>query len=478
MTKNKEPEELNEIPIFWAEEEKTRQSKYGPRVNTPITNSLDTNKQSINHMGELFLSKYTVTKDARKGAYIYNGRYWQDVSVDYLQSLAMNCDSYTHTTEGRRKSTVAYALDRSCQLKIDWNLIPNEEIAFYDCVYNIVTDTKRHHQWEDYLNNVTPHKYQHWMKCPLWMKCLDDWFETEDKKLAFQEFFGYLLCSHAKYKTAMLLLGESDAGKSVPCEIAKHMVGVEFTCCVKPEDMNDPKLTAPLKEKKLNLVTELSSASQLSDGGFKQIISGEGIQVDKKFVLVETIIPTAKHIFATNVLPEIRDMSNGVYNRLMIIRFNKIVDKSKQDPDLQEKLKKEIEGIIVWAVEGLKRLVTNNGKFTVVAESKKLLIEYKISQNPILNFIETSDEVEKDPEGMVPLDQFRARFEKFKGGREWTQPAVGRAMKSLGYESISKNSKRYYKGLKFKEHRNIATNEVPPDTLFSESEKAPDVEWV
>lgn len=479
MTTNENTTTDEPIDILWNEEEKIRQKKYGPRINAPITDEIfSATKQPVNVMGKIFGNKYTVTKDAYKGTYIYNGRYWQNVHIDYLQSLALNCDSFAHTTDARRKATVSYALDVACQLKIDWNKISNEEIAFYDCVHNIVTNTKRDHQWEDYLNNVIPHRYKHWEKCPTWLRCLNDWFETEDKKLAFQEFFGYVLCSHTSYKTALLLLGESNAGKSVPCEIAKYMVGSNATCSVNPEEMDDAQLTAPLKEMKLNLVTELSSASQLKDGGFKKIISGEGIQVNKKFALIETITPTAKHIFATNVLPTMNDMSDGIVNRLLIIRFNRVVDKMDQDPNLQEKLKKEIEGIIVWAVEGLKRLVANNGKFTVVEESKQLLREYKISQNPILNFIETSDEIEKDPEGVCALDQFRIRFEKFKGGREWSNQAVGRAMKALGYVSTSKNNKRYYQGIRFKQHKNVVSNEVPPETLFSENEKAPDVEWV
>ncbi len=479
-TTNTEPQEIKEpdIDVLWAPEEKRRQNKYGPRINNPNTDPLFDTKQPINVLGSIFLKKYTVTKDAFKGIYIYNGKYWQQVPFDYLQSLAMNCDSYACTTATRRKAIVDYALDISYQLKIIWNQIENEDIAFSDGIYNILTGKLRDHKWEDYLNNITPHKYSHWIKCPRWSKCLNDWFETEDKKLAFQEFFGYLLCSHAKYKKALLLLGESNAGKSVPCEIAKFMVGEEATCCIRPEDMDDPLLTSPIKSKKLNLVTELSSTSQLSDGGFKQIISGEGIQVNKKFVDIETIVPIAKHIFATNKLPEIKDLSDGVYNRLLIIRFNQVVDKANQDPDLQEKLKKEIEGILVWAVEGLKRLVKNNGQFTIIEESRALLTEYKISQNPVLNFIETSDIVEKAPEGKIDVDQFIIRFEKFKGGKPWANTTIGKAMGALGYRSISKNGKRFYPGLKFKEYKNTPMNETPPDNLFSEHDQQSEGEIV
>lgn len=460
MTKNSNPNDTKEpteeeIGVFWAEDEVVRQNKSGPLINQAITDEgFRDMKQPINVMGTIFRKKYTITKDTSCN-YIYNGRYWQDVPFDYLQSLAMNCDTETHTTATRRKAIVDYALDKAYQLSIPWNRIGVEEIAFVDGVYNILTHKKRDHNWENYLNVITPHKYKEYAKCELWKKCLEYWFETEDKKLAFQEFFGYLLCSHVNYKRALLLLGESNTGKSVPCEIAKHMVGANATCCIPPEDMDDSKKRAPIKSKKLNLVTELSSDAKLSDGGFKQLISGEGIQIDTKFVPVETIVPVAKHIFATNVLPEIRDMSDGVYNRLLIIRFNRIVEITNRDPYLIDKLKLEIEGIIAWAVEGLKRLVKNNGQFTEVEESKLLLSEYKISQNPILNFIETSGEVERlknGEKGEIEAEVFRRKFENFKGGKEWTKVSVGKAMKKLlGCDSISRNGKRYYSGIRLKE---------------------------
>lgn len=477
MTKSKESEDIStkdDIDIFWSEDEQKRQRTLGPRINKPISDEAFKNtKQDVNIMGELFLKRYTVTKDVSKNVYIYNGKFWQRVHFDYLVSLAMNCDTSEHTSSTRRKATVDYALDVAFQLNIPWNQILTEEIAFSDCVYNILTNQRRPHQWEDYLNSVIPHKYLYWQECSLWMKCVDEWFETEDKKLAFQEFFGYLLCSHAKYKKALLLLGESNTGKSVPCEIAKHIVGDIATCCIRPEDMDDPQLTAPIKGKKLNLVTELSSASELSDGGFKQIISGEGIQVNQKFVDVETVVPTAKHIFATNNLPEIKDFSDGVYNRLLIIKFNRIVEKEKRDPDLIEKLKKEIEGIVKWAVEGAKRLIKSNGQFTTVKESETLLSDYKISQNPILNFIETSDQVVKDPEGECDSEQFRIRFEAFKGGKEYTKPTVGKMLAKLGYKSKPKNGRRYYQGLKFKDHKKIINNDTPPDNIFHSNEEIP-----
>lgn len=448
--------------LYWNEDEipQQNQNKNGPRFNHPIRESLYEGKTKTNVLGELFLKKYKITADRTKSVYLYNGRHWQEETPEYLRSLAMNVDTYEHTSSTRRKATVDYAIDRTYQQKIEWNRLADDEIAFEDCIIKIgktiEEDERKSHDWEYYLNSVIPHRYKSWAKCPLWEKCLDDWFETEDKKLALQEYFGYVLCYHVKFKKALLLIGDSDAGKSVPCDILKEMVGEPYTCSISPEKMDDSSAVSEIKGKKLNLTTELSSDSTLADGGFKKIVSGEPVQINKKFIAIHTINPIAKHVIATNNLPRVRDSSSGVYNRLLIIKFNRVVPKEKQDPELRDNLKKEIDGIINWAVEGLRRLIKNKGRFTEIKESVKLLEEYRLSQNPILSFIEESGVLEKDPNEKILQEIFRRKFQEYKGGKEFTKTTIGRMVKALGYESYASNGKRYYKGLKL---RNINQKE-------------------
>lgn len=448
-------EETNPPEILWSEEEKPKKDKLGPRFNHPITEGLYVDvKLPPNTLGELFLKKYTITGDASTTTYIYEENHWKEIPKKALRALAMNVDTKKQTTTARRQQTVEYAVDRTFQYSIKWNQIEKNEIPFKDCIIRLGKtkdqDVRKDHDWEYYIDSIVPHRYKHWEKCPTWLKCLNDWFETEDKKLALQEFFGYVLCCHVDFKKALLLLGESNAGKSVPCDVLKEIVGNRYTCSIPPDKMDDPKIVADIKGKKLNLITELTADSNIADGGFKKIISGEPIQIDKKYVAAHTIEPCAKHVLATNNLPRIRDESLGVYNRLLIIKFNREVPKEKQDPELTDKLKREILGIIAWAVEGLRRLILNKGQFTEIAESKNILNEYRMSQNPLLAFIEESGIIEKDEKGRVEVNIFRKKFQEFKGGKEYNKRTVGVKMKQMGYESFPSNGKRYYKGLKLK----------------------------
>ena len=59
------------------------------------------------------------------------------------------------------------------------------------------------------------------------------------------------------------------------------------------------------------------------------------------------------------------------------------------DPDLAEKMKAEVEGILIWACEGLQRLAANNFKFTESQRTKDNREAVKRDNNNIFDFLES-----------------------------------------------------------------------------------------
>lgn len=441
------PEEdiIGNDDLEYTGEESEQQSKpnnnsisKAPIKNKPIDQDIDFNE---NALGVMFLAKYSVMRDLAGNCYLYypDQGYWKEVSEKYLRSLAMNCDTFKKTSSRRRAAAVDHALDMCCSDYVPWNKIGFDEIAFKDGIYNVSKDEKRAHSYDNYLSGIIPHNYNKDAKCPLWEECLSIWFKDDkNKALALQEFFGYVLCIYAKFKKALMLLGESDTGKSVVCSIAELIVGEHAKSCLPLDKMGDANMLSALKGKYLNLVTEIAVDSTIADGGFKQVVANEPVQINQKFVRVETITPLAKHIIATNNLPEVRDNSAGVFNRLLIIQFNNVI--KEKDRQLVTKLEKEIEGIIAWAVEGAKRLINNLGKFTTIRESEDLIKQYKISQNPILAFLEEGEFERSDNENdMIPIKEFCFKFHEWKGGKEWTTNAVGRLLGKMGIKSCTQS---------------------------------------
>ena len=201
------------------------------------------------------------------------------------------------------------------------------------------------------------------------------------------------------------------------------------------DDMDDPKKRAPIKGKLLNLITEVGEWATLNDSGFKMLVStGDPVEIEKKFVNSMTIIPTCKHMIATNNLPRITDQTKAVYNRLLILEFKNVLSQNKMDPHLLERLTAEMQGILAWAVEGARRLVESSGNFTRVESSEQIIREYKETNNEVAQFIEHGGVVCYDPEGYISTTQFREDFNRYKGGKPVSARMIIKWARAAGLE--------------------------------------------
>ena len=71
--------------------------------------------------------------------------------------------------------------------------------------------------------------------------------------------------------------------------------------------------------------------------------------------------------FSNGDLQALFDRSDGFYRRQLVLTTKEKPADRVDDPDLAEKMKAEVEGILLWAFAGLQRLVANNFKFTAVS---------------------------------------------------------------------------------------------------------------
>jgi len=114
------------------------------------------------------------------------------------------------------------------------------------------------------------------------------------------------------------------------------------------------------------------------------------------------------------------DRSEAFYRRLIIISFAKLVAEEKKDPRLLEKLRKEADGILWWAIQGLKRLIANNYRFSETDKTKAEVEKYKLQNNNVLAFVLESCVIEEGAESLR-----REMYEAYKeycvdSGGKWT----------------------------------------------------------
>jgi putative DNA primase/helicase len=93
-----------------------------------------------------------------------------------------------------------------------------------------------------------------------------------------------------------------------------------------------------------------------------------------------------------NDLPELPDHGRSLERRLNLLYFGQSFE-GREDTTLKDRIGREAPGIVVWALEGLKRL-RRNGKFTLPAKSVPVIGELRRVISSITEFVDDACEME------------------------------------------------------------------------------------
>ena len=134
----------------------------------------------------------------------------------------------------------------------------------------------------------------------------------------------------------------------------------------------------------------------------KQIVTGDPVFVRKMYNDGYMTTLYSKLLFAMNRLPATGDTTFGLERRMLIIPFNKTYvarptrkNEGKRDVHLEEKLLTELDGILMFALNGLQRLKNNGYCFTESKSSIEMMSEYRDEINPIYDYIKSVFEIGK-----------------------------------------------------------------------------------
>ena len=234
------------------------------------------------------------------------------------------------------------------------------------------------------LFSKLPVKYDKNAKCPTIINFLSD--IMADKYIySLQEFLGSLLLKDYRFKTALLLYGPTDAGKSTLINLIKNFVGVENISSMPLDKLTEGKnsfIMYSLRNKIANLSGELSSKSLRNVDIFKNLTGGDPIDTDIKFSKLHiTFDNYAKLIFATNEIPRINSINDDAFfNRWILIELPNIIPKEKKDRTLLKKITtpEELSGFLNFVLDGLQRIL-HRGEIwkphTLAAVKKKYIQE-------------------------------------------------------------------------------------------------------
>ena len=152
--------------------------------------------------------------------------------------------------------------------------------------------------------------------------------------------------------------------------------------------------------------------------------------------------------FSNGDLQALYDRSDGFYRRQLVLTTKeKPVDRA-DDPDLAEKMKAEAEEIFLWAFEGLKRLVSNNFKFTESHHIRENREAVKRDNNNIFDFMESEGYIRIKADASISSKDFYAIY------RMWCEENSLAPLKSRSFsDAMVANAGKYNL-----EHCNNITN--------------------
>lgn len=296
------------------------------------------------------------------------------------------------------------------------------------------------HDDKYYSTTQLPYKYDAQVKCELWLKTLSEIFENDHKRvLLLQEFFGYCLTPDIKHKKALLLLGDSDTGKSTILFTLRDLVGTKNCSSVPLKYLSNPQYTPMMVNKLVNIDADVAKDASNYEAEFKIITTGEPIACNQKFIETFEFTPKCKIILAANIFPKIGDHSSAFYKRLVLIPCDRIFEESQKNRLLNIQLKDELPGILNWAIEGLTRL-TKRGMFEQHDFMKEAVQELEDENNPVNEFFK--DHIEID----VSNDIYIEKSELFDKYKKW----------------CSKGEKYHMSSIRFAREVNKKYNKVTP----------------
>ena len=255
---------------------------------------------------------------------------------------------------------------------------------------------------KDYCRNRLPVAYHPEAPQPVtWLHFLSQLLEPEDI-LTLQEFIGYCFIPSTKGQKMLMLTGKGGEGKSRIGVVLRALLGTNMKTgsVAKVETSNFAR--ADLEHELVMLDDDMKLEALPQTNNIKAIITAElPMDLERKRQQSYQGDLYVRFIGLGNgVLQALHDRSVGFFRRQIILTTKEKDPNRKDDPYIAEKMTAEAEGIFLWALEGLHRLIANDFRFTLSQSALDNLNDAVSDGNNIIDFLAS--------EGYI---RFRADYE-------------------------------------------------------------------
>ncbi len=322
------------------------------------------------------------------------------------------------------------------------------------------------HRREDMLMKVSPVPYDPEATCPIWESFLLRIF-GEDLALIdyLQRAIGYSLTGKTDEQVLHLLHGSGSNGKSTFLEVMALLLGdygaqADFTTFLDNKNQGPRDDIARLAGARVVRSNEIGENKRFNEALIKSLTGGDIIAARFLYAKTFEFRPQFKLWFAANHKPVIRGTDYAIWRRVRLIPFDVTIPDEEKDPMLLEKLRKELPGILRWALDGCRMWMERglSAPDVVLAATE----EYREESDMLGSFLEECCELDssaKVPSSLV-YEAFVA-WAKRNGEYELSQNQLGRRLKERGFTDEKSGGVKLRRGLRLRPGASPGTRETP-----------------
>lgn len=245
-----------------------------------------------------------------------------------------------------------------------------------------------------------------------WLTFLDQLFPDDPNSiLLLQEWMGYLLTLDTSHQKMLIMFGPGGGGKGTILEITRRLIGPDNVASLTLPQLAESHSLQSLMGKSLCVFPDASIPERMDKKPLVEMvksITGEDlVSINPKHKPRFSTKLNTRLMVATNDMLDLPDPSGALSRRLLVLRLTKSFD-DKPDTNLREKLAAELPGILLWAIDGWKRL-QEQGRFTEPESGCEVKSNLKENSSPVLRFV--NERCIVDPNAVAGKDEL---FDEWK----------------------------------------------------------------
>jgi len=393
--------------------------------------------------------------------YAFNAAYWQQLEKEVMEHFLgiaaekLGVDQFIskHYTFKQElfKQFLSSAFLNEAEEKVNGvkvNLLNGTFVITPDSQYLTSFDRK------DFLTHQLPFSYDEYADCPQFDKYLDRVLPDKEQQKVIAEYLGYVFISQKvlKLEKALILVGSGANGKSVFFDIMNALYGEENVSNYSLAALTNKEgyQRAKLSDKLLNYASEISP--NMDSTIFKQLVSGEAVEARLPHRDPFLLKDYAKFIFNTNNLPRDVEQNEAFYRRFLISEFNVLIPEFERDPKLAQKIiANDLPGVFNWVIEGLNRLLNQQG-FSHSNLMNNAVLKYRQQSDSAFLYMDEKGYTAGEDEKIDGQDLHHDYQEycKNSGYKPCARKTFDDRLRNMGYNIIRRNQGMVVKYSKLK----------------------------